>query len=154
MLSAAALAAAAGPATALTQEGLAPAEGGTLKQEGVKGAHPPSPFREASQEDEEEEEEPELLFAPDLIISQVSDFTITRLDALGLGLPYQSPRLVQSHLHSTGPEYQRGRGHLIRAASSRLQCGQSFDASQKAIVTAGAELANAQQRQSLGGQHV
>ena len=103
MLSAAALAAAAGPATALTQEGLAPAEGGTLKQEGVKGAHPPSPFGEASQEDEEEEE-PELLFAPDLIISQVSDFTITRMDAWGLGSPLQSPRLVQSHLHSTGPD--------------------------------------------------
>ena len=81
MLSAAALAAAAGPPTALTQDGLAPAKGGTLKQESVEGARPPSPFGEASREEGEEEEEPELLFAPDLIISQVSGFAITRMDA-------------------------------------------------------------------------
>ncbi len=79
MLSAAVLAAAAGPATALTTDGLAPAKGATLKQEGAEGARPPSPFGEASQE--EEEEEPELLFAPDLIISQVGRLIISGMDA-------------------------------------------------------------------------
>ena len=112
MLSAAALAAAAGPATALTQEGLAPAKGGTLKQESVEGARPPSPFGEASQE-EEEEEEPELLFAPDLIISQVGAVPITGMDVEGLGLPFQSPRLVQNDLRSTVPDVAWAEGQPV-----------------------------------------
>ena len=123
MLSAAALAAAAGPATALTQDGLTPAKGGTLKQEGVEGARPPSPFGEASrEEEEEEEEEPELLFAPDLIISQVSAVSpspgwLPR--AWGCPFSYHDWYNIICAVQGQTSRGQRASGG---AASSRLQC--------------------------------